>query len=358
MWKEGDLVKAVVKYALGSTGVAYRDMPEPAPGEGEIKVKVLAAGICGSDIHALHDSGGRTVNMPCILGHEFVGCVTETGSDTDDVKPGDWVTALPACYSCGVCVYCQKGLVTLCRSRQSIGTHRQGAMAEYVVVPAKYAFRLPERAETLEDKKTYALAEPFCCAVRGVYERIDVKPGDLAVVSGPGPMGIMAAMLFKQRGAYVIVSGLPQDQMRLDLAIRMGADEVVTSSEELMNAVYRKNTFGADITCDIAAVVPSLDTCLSVLRPNGVHLQIGLLGKPVQADLDKLFARETTFVSTNSTAVSSWKIGMELLGSGAVDLKPLMDLQCKLSDWRTGFDAVISKSSYKVVLIPEHDFDE
>ena len=203
-------MKALVKFETGAQGLQLRDVAEPTPKSGELKVKVLAAGICGSDIHAYHDQ--RHLEMPVILGHEFVGQVVETCGDVGEFRSGDWITALPACYSCGTCELCKQGLVTLCKNRRSIGSYDDGAMAEYVVVPAKYAFKLPDSAKTLQEKKIYALAEPFCCIVRGVYERIDVKPGDVAVVSGPGPMGIMSAMLLKARGAYVIVSGLPADQ--------------------------------------------------------------------------------------------------------------------------------------------------
>ena len=241
-------MKGLVKYALGSDGVKLMDLPEPVPQEGELKVKVLAAGICGSDVHAMHDQ--RSVNMPVVMGHEYVGEVVETCGDTGIFKVGDWVTTLPACYSCRTCELCQKGLVTLCKERKSIGSHVNGAMANYVVVPAKYSFKLPSSVKTLQEKKIYALAEPLCCVVRAVFERIEVHPKDLVVVSGPGPMGIMAAQLFKLRGAYVIVSGLPIDRKKLDLALKLGADEAVTSVEELEQAVYRKNPAGADIVCE------------------------------------------------------------------------------------------------------------
>ena len=349
-------MKGLVKFKTGIDGVELREVAEPTPREGELKVKVLAAGICGSDIHAYHDA--RYLEMPVILGHEFVGQVTEVCGDVGDFKAGDWVTTLPACYSCGECEYCKDGRVTLCPQRRSIGSYDDGAMANYVVVPAKYSFKLPESAKTLENKKIYALAEPFCCIVRGVYERIDVKPGDVAVVSGPGPMGMMTAQLLKSRGAYVIVSGLPMDQEKLDLVKSMGADETVTSFEELQEAVYRKNPYGAHITCDCVGIPVSLDNCIKIIAPNGVHLEIACWSGPVQADLNALFLKEANYVTTNSTAVSSWEIGMKLMAEGKVDLKPLMNLELPLTEWQEGFEEAISKRKYKVVLLPDNTFDE
>ena len=349
-------MKGLVKFAAGLDGIELRQLPEPVPRPGELKIKVLAAGICGSDIHAYFDE--RYLEMPVILGHEFVGQVSQTCGDVGDFQVGDWVTALPACYSCGQCALCKAGLVTLCAHRRSIGSYDDGAMANYVVVPAKYAFRLPESAKTLHQKKLYALAEPMCCVARGVYERIDVKPGDVVVVSGPGPMGIMAAQLFKSRGAYVIVSGLPADREKLALARSLGADETVTGEQELLQAIHKKNPAGADITCDCTGVPASLRTCLRVVRTHGVHLQIGVYGKPVEVDLDELFLKEVNYVATNSTAVSSWQIGMRLLAEGKVDLEPLMNLELPLESWKEGFEAAIRKEKYKIVLLPDNDFEE
>ncbi len=107
-----------------------REVPEPTPQEGELKVKVMAAGICGGDISAMMDL--RECFMPVALGHEYVGGGTETWGDAGDFRVGDWVVTLPACYSCGECEFCRRGEVTLCKKRRSIGSHKNGAMAEYV----------------------------------------------------------------------------------------------------------------------------------------------------------------------------------------------------------------------------------
>ena len=350
-------MKGLVKFAKGEEGVEIREIPVPILSEGELKVKVLAAGICGSDIHAVRDEGNRAVNMPVILGHEYVGQVVETCGDTGEFKAGDWVTTLPACYSCGDCEFCRAGLVTLCKNRKSIGTHVNGAMAQYVKVPAKYSFKLPESAKTMEEKKIYALAEPMCCVVRGIYERITVKPGDLAVVSGPGPMGLLAVQLFKERGAYVVVSGLPMDRERLNLALQLGADEAVESFEALQAAVYGRNPAGADVTCDTTGVAPALANCFEIVKTHGVHLQVGIFGKPIQINIDRLFDKEVNYVATNSTAMSSWKIGMALLDQKKVDLTPLMNMEVSLDNWREGFDRAIDKTKLKVVLLPDNDFE-
>lgn len=326
------------------------------PGPGELKVKVLAVGICGSDIHAINDE--RAINMPLVLGHEYVGEIVETCGNVGNFRVGDWVSTLPACYNCGTCALCKAGAVTLCRKHKSIGVQVNGAMANYVVVPARYTYKIPEDASTLEEKMLYAMAEPLACVVRGVYEKIDVRPGDTVVVSGPGVMGQFAAQLFKSRGAYVILSGLPADKQKLELAKSLGTDEVVMNTDDLKEAVYRKNPEGADITCDATGVIPSLETCMQIIRPMGTHLQIGLFGNKAPFRLDSLFDREVTYVATNSTATSSWEITMELLKEKKIELAPFLSLCTPLHDWRSAFDAVIQKKVYKAVLLPDNDFQK
>ena len=350
-------MKGFVKYALGPEGVALQELPEPSPKAGELKVKVLAAGICGSDIHAMRDE--RSTTMPVVLGHEYVGQVTETNGDVSDFKVGDWVVTLPACYSCGTCEICEKGLVTLCRERKSIGSHVNGAMANYVIVPAKYTFHVPNAENlSLDELIPFALTEPMACVIRGVYEKINVNPGDLVVVSGPGVMGQFAVQAFKSRGAYVIISGLPVDADKLEFAKQFGADDIATSFEELKEKVYAKKAYGADITCDCTGVVPSLKNCMQLIKPMGTHLQLGLFGGEKEFRLDSIFDREVVYVPSNSTAVSSWEITLPLLAEGKLSLAPFVSMKTSLDNWKEAFDAVLAKKAYKAVLMPDNTFEK
>ena len=342
-------MKALVKFAPGAQNVELRDIPEPIPQEGELKVKVLAASICGSDLHAIRDE--RAINMPLVLGHEYVGQVVETRGDVGDFNVGDWVMTIPACYNCGTCDLCKAGLVTLCLTHRSIGVMAPGAMAEYVVVPAAFSYHVPPTA-TLEEKIPYALTEPLACTVRGIYEKIHVNPGDTVVVSGPGVMGQMATQVFKSRGAYVILSGLPVDRDKLELGKQLGADITTSTFEELHAAVYARNPAGADITCDTTGVSPSLKSCMEVIRPLGTHLQIGMFGGTVPFRMDYLFDREVTYVPTNSTATTTWPITLQLLEDGKVKLAPLVSRKFPLSQWEEAFGTVIRKEVYKAVLLP------
>jgi len=344
-------MKAIVKFAYGKEGMGVMEVPEPSPKEGELKVKVLAAGICGGDIHSMLDE--RDTIMPVTLGHEYVGQIVEVCGDVGEFKVGDYVVTLPACYGCGECEFCKAGLVTLCPQRASIGTHRNGAMAEYVVVPAKYSFKVPDDEE---DKISYALTEPFNCAVRGVYERINVNPGDVAVVSGPGTIGQFAMQALKARGAYVIASGLKDDAHRLKLALELGADEAVDNFDDLQAALQRIRPGGADIVVEAAGHPASLATCLKVAKKLGTLLCLGTYGgHNISVRWDTTHEKELAVYGSNSTAMSTWEIGLGLIRDKKVNLAPLVSLKLPLSEWKRGFDAVINKEAYKVVFCPDLD---
>jgi len=345
------VMKALVKFDYGKEGLEIREVPEPIPQEGELKVKVIAAGICGSDIHSMLDE--RKTIMPVTLGHEYVGEVVETCGDVGDFKVGDNVVTLPACYSCGECEFCKAGMVTLCAHRASIGTHRNGAMAEYVVVPAKYSFKVPDD-ET--DVISYALSEPFNCAVRGVYERINVKPGDVAVVVGPGTIGQFAMQALKSRDAYVIAYGLPSDASRLQLAKELGVDVIVDNFDKLQEEIKKVNPRGADIVVEAGGHPSCLDVCLKVVKTKGTMLVLSFYGG-MQTSLrfDTTHEKELDVFGSNSTAMSTWDIGLKLIADKKVNLRPLVSLKLPLTEWKRGFDAVVNKEAYKVVLCPGLD---
>lgn len=329
--------------------MALVEIPTPTPGNGEVLLKIKAVGICGSDIHAMYDK--RVTAMPIILGHEFVGTVTQTCGDCGDVKIGDWVTGIPAAYNCGKCQYCEKGEVTICPEHESVGVMRNGGMAEYMVYPAAFCRKIP--AEFSTDKKlAYAAAEALACTVRGVYQRINVKKGDVAVVSGPGTIGLFTVQVLKSLGAYVIVSGLKSDHARLQKALEIGADAVAENYEELAAAVYSKKPDGADIVCETAGVGPSLDLCLDVVKIHGTVLQLGMFGGAINCDMNKVFSKELTIVGSNSTANDTWDITMDLLNKGIIDLEAIISHKLPLEKWEEGFDVAINKTAFKVLLVP------
>jgi len=340
-------MKALVKFAKGYEGVSIRDIPVPKPLDGEVRIAIKACGICGSDIHAINDE--RETAIPVVLGHEFVGIVDECCGDCGNLKVGDWVTGIPAAYNCGKCEFCRRGEVTLCKTHQSVGVFKNGAMAEYMVMPAKFCFKVPADEP---NKLLYAVAEPLGCTIRGVYERIVVHQGDVAVVSGPGTMGQFVAQALKSRGAYVVMVGIPVDRERLALAKNMGVDDIAENYTQLEKAVYSVNPSGADIVCECTGVAQSLANCLKIIKIHGTLLQVGLYAGEINVNFNTIFEKEITVTATNSTALSTWKITMDMLEKHKINVAPFVSMKLSLKDWEKGFEIARNKTAFKVLLLP------
>ena len=138
-------MKALVKFGKGREGMELRDVPMPVIKEGELLVKILAAGICGTDLHIMNDEFPAI--MPVTMGHEFIGSIVEVGSNVTGFEIGDQIVSMTAAVTCGSCTYCKHGIPMLCSNRKSIGSGVNGAMAEYMAIPADISFKLPENRE-------------------------------------------------------------------------------------------------------------------------------------------------------------------------------------------------------------------
>jgi L-iditol 2-dehydrogenase len=200
-------VKAFVKTGNQPGAASVEDVQAIRPGPGEVSLRVASCGICGSDVHAFSsDAGFEWIQPPITLGHEFSGTVESVGPGVTRVSPGDRVVAV-AVQGCGHCETCLAGSTQLCPDRVAVGLSRDGGMAEYAVMPEQHLVPVPEEL----DLAVAALGEPLAVAVRAVNVRAQVQSGQRVVVSGPGPIGILCAMLAKFNGAEVLLTGVGQD---------------------------------------------------------------------------------------------------------------------------------------------------
>ena len=211
-------MKAVMKVSRGFGNVELCDIAEPEAGPDQALIEVRAAGICGTDIHIYRDEYAS--NPPVVLGHEVAGEVVAVGQRVDPLLVGAWVTSETFFHTCGVCRYCRGGYENLCPDRQSIGTHVNGGFTRYVAVPARRLHRLPANV----DCEAGALTEPLACVVHAVQLNRTINAGDVAVVAGPGAIGLLAVQVVKAAGATVVVLGTARDARRLELAKELGAD--------------------------------------------------------------------------------------------------------------------------------------
>ena len=343
-------MKAVMKTAPGVGNVEVRDIAEPSTPPGHVKIAVQVAGICGTDLHIYYDEYRSW--PPVVLGHEIAGYVAEVGSGVERVRPGDRVTTETYFYTCGACRFCRAGRINLCPERRSIGSAVHGGFTAYLVVPERNVHVLPDGVGYLAG----ALTEPLACVVHGALELPRVMPEDLAVVAGPGAIGLLTAQTVKAAGARVVVLGTDADAHRLRLAAALGADHVWSvQSDDYRAAIGELSAgAGADIVYECSGAGVSAPGLLELVRRGGQYAQIGLFGKPVAWDLDQVCYKELTVTGSNASVPSAWTRALKLLADGLVKTEPLVSGVFPLTEWRDAFDAFEKKSGLKSVLQPVH----
>lgn len=342
-------MKAIMKTARGVGNVALRDIDEPQPGAGQVKLAVRAAGLCGTDLHIYKDEF-RSV-PPVVLGHEVAGEVVALGEGVSGWAAGDRVTTETYFSTCGQCRYCRAGQNNLCLNRKSIGSAVNGGFTNYLVVPARNLHRLPDHV----DYETGALTEPLACVVHGVTSTPTVAPGDVAVIAGPGAIGLLALQVVKAAGATVIMLGTDKDAHRLSLARDLGADHVVNVQQGDAAALVRDLTdegLGADVVYECSGAGAAAAQLLDLVRRKGRYVQIGLFGKPVAWDLDQLCFKEIVATGSNASVPSAWSKAVTLIGSGKVQTKPLITHRFPVTEWEAAFATFEDGSGIKAVFTP------
>ncbi len=343
-------MKAVVKYAEGKENIELRDVPEPAVGDDEVKIKVEAAGICGSDLHIYTWDIGIPTRVPFIIGHEFSGIITEVGKNVKRFKGGERVTAENSRSVCGHCRYCMTGNYNLCKERRATGYAFDGAFASYCVVPEERIHLLPENVDFI----TAALTDPSACAYHAVQELTGVNAGDIVLITGTGGMGLFSLQYVKANGGIAIITGLAKDRKRLDLAKELGADVTVdVSREDLTDIVLdMSHGEGVDVALECSGAEEAAKECLELLRRQGKYTQIGIFGHPVTFDLDQVLYREVRLIGSFSQKYTAWSAAIKLFSQGKILAKPLVTDILPLEQWEEGFKRSFEGKAIKVVFKP------
>lgn len=342
-------MKALVKTKVGVGNVELLDIPEPTPKENEVKIKVKACGICGTDIHVLHNTTELAAGVT--LGHEFTGVVSEVGAKVKHFKPGDRVVATTTVESCGECLYCQNGDVNICPTRKGMGRTGNGAFAEYIVLKEELVFNLPDNVDFISG----ALCEPLGCTVHGCIETVPIIAGDVAVVIGPGAIGLLATQLAKAQGAKVILCGTNVDEERLKLGKKLGADVVINVQTENAAEIVRSLTagLGADVVIECSGAPAAARMGFDLIRKQGAYLQMGLFGKPIEIDFQLVTTKELRVYGSVNSKWTTWTTMMKLLERGLVQTRDLVTDILPLSQWKIGFDKHEKREGIKIVLVPE-----
>jgi L-iditol 2-dehydrogenase len=329
-------VRGLTKLAAGPGNVALSERPEPAASPGHVVLEVVGAGICGTDLHIF--DGVYETAVPVTMGHEVSGAVVEVGEAVEDGWLGERVVSETYFSTCGRCDHCRAGRTNLCPVRRSIGTHVDGAFAPRLHVPVDNLHRIPDWL----DGHVAVLAEPLACVSHSLLEPAVVREGDAVLVTGPGPVGLLAAQVARAEGGRVHIRGMPRDSVRLAAASALGFE---TSTTDDLAAE-------ADVVVECSGSEAGMAFSLAAARRGGRYVQIGLAGKPVTLPFDLVCFRELTITSGFASTHSSWNRALELLEHRAIELEPLLSAVVPLAEWERAFAATRAGEGIKFVLDP------
>ncbi|MEQ8847986.1 galactitol-1-phosphate 5-dehydrogenase [Botrimarina sp.] len=331
------------------------DVPAPECGPEDVLVRVRACGVCGSDVHGYDGSSGRR-RPPLVMGHEAAGVVEwvgeRVGERASGIVIGDRVT-FDSTVWCGRCGPCRAGRVNLCDERRVLGVsceeyRRHGAFAELVAVPERIVYRLPDRLSF----EHAAMVEAVSVAVHAVG-RTPIRLGDTVVVIGAGMIGLLILQAARLAGAgRVVVVDLAHD--RLELARRLGADEVVQPGEDGAAAILEAvGPQGADVVFEAVGVAPTVSAVIHAARKGGSVTLVGNVTATVDLPLQAVVTRELTLIGSCASA-GEYPACLELLAAGKINVEPLISATPPLAEGAEWFDRLYRGEAglLKVILRP------
>ncbi|PIE34685.1 hypothetical protein CSA56_07085 [candidate division KSB3 bacterium] len=346
-------MKALVKYAKGPGNMEIRDVPEPQVRAGQIKIEVKAAGICGSDIHIYHDDIAIPINPPVVTGHEFSGVITEISDGVSGWNIGDRVVSETAYDFCGICDHCVNGFYNLCNHRKTLGYWFNGVFTTYTVVPAARVHKLPDNLDFIDG----AMMEPLACVTHAVLELTHITAGDKVLITGPGAIGLLALQVAKTQGATVIIAGMEHDLERLKKADSLGADYCLNLSQAaLQDEIDRlTDSCGVDVLLECSGNERAANDALLALKKRGQFTQIGLFGKPIMLDFEKVCFKELKVTGSLGSRRNSWQKALQLSAQGNVQMRPLISNIFPITEWKQAFSLFEEKQGLKLILTPVDD---
>jgi D-arabinitol dehydrogenase (NADP+) len=339
-------MKAVLYDAPRSYSVA--DVPVPAAGAGEVRIKVDQVGICGTDLH-IHEGDFNAV-FPLIPGHELVGVIDRPGDGVTRFRQGEQVTVNPNVY-CGHCQYCLAGRLILCENLKGYGSNFPGFFAEYVTVPERLVFSV----EGLP-RDTAVFAEPASCAMHGV-ETLQIRPGSSALVFGAGPTGLLLAQLIAHGGAPSVTVAAPS-AFKLETATALGVDRTVRIDRDDADGNVRRlreqspRGDGYDIVVEATGSTAVGDICVPLTRNGGTVLVYGVTRNEelVRFHPFDVFRREIT-IKGSFAEIASFAAAIDAMRGGRVRTDGMITHRFGLDDYGKALDVLANDpTAHKVVL--------
>lgn len=333
-------------------GLALREVPEPpAPGPGEVTIRVAAAGICGTDLHVADWTAGYAAMasaMPVTLGHEFMGTIAHLGAGISGLRVGDRVVVRPSVV-CGHCEPCRSGRSEDCVTRRGIGIMRDGGFAALAIVPAENCLAVPD---ALPDALA-ALTEPMTVSAEAV-DTAGVKPGDAVLIIGPGTIGQGAALFAEAAGAARVVVAGRDDKARLATLRELGVPDVVdTAGSSLREALEGAGLpLSYHVIIEATGVPSIVGEALDLLALRGVLAICGIHARPASIDLTALVRRHQQVRGSYRAPLATWPRVIRYLTENAGRVSKMVSAERPLIDALDAFAQARSRSASKIILRP------
>jgi L-iditol 2-dehydrogenase len=330
----------------------YSEVADPSiTADDEILVQVKAVGICGSDVHGMTGKTGRRI-PPVIMGHEASGIVAGRGPGVSSFAAGDRVTFDSTIY-CNACEYCLSGRVNLCSHRRVLGVscadyRRDGAMAQYIVVPKHIVYRLPDAVSF----ETAALIEPVSVAFHAV-RRASLSLGQSVAVYGCGIIGLLIIRAARLSGCGTLYA-VDVNPARLAAARESGADVVIDSSKGDASAAIHERTEGVDVGFEAVGIAPTVKAATESVRKGGKLILVGNISPEVVLGLQSVVTREIDVLGSCASA-GEYPAILQMIATGQLSLKGLISAVAPLSEGGSWFNRLSGgkEQLLKVILVPE-----
>ncbi|MEM9187675.1 MAG: L-threonine 3-dehydrogenase [Myxococcota bacterium] len=338
-------MKALVK-SRPEVGIWMEEQPVPEVGPIDVKIKIQKTAICGTDIHIYNwdDWSRATIPVPMTVGHEFVGEIVEIGSHVSGFRVGDRVSG-EGHITCGYCRNCRAGRRHLCRNTVGVGVNRAGAFAEYLVIPAVNAFRLPD---DLGDEIA-SLLDPLGNAAHTALS-FDLV-GEDVLITGAGPIGCMAVAICRHVGArHVVITDV--NDYRLELAQKLGASRTLNVTRESINSAMASlgMTEGFDIGLEMSGNGQAFRDLLSAMNHGGRVSLLGIPPNDVSINWNDVIFKGLTLKGISGREMfETWYKMISMLQSG-LDISPILTHRYPVDDYQEAFEVMRSGKSGKVVL--------
>ncbi len=338
------LMDAIVKPAPGP-GLELRKVPVPVPGPGEVLIKIHKTAICGTDVH-IYDWNQWSqdhVKPPMVIGHEYVGEIAELGAGVTGLQVGQRVSG-EGHITCGHCRNCHTGNIQWCKDTQGVGCDRDGAFAEYLCIPASNVILIDENLP----EEVVAFFDAFGNATHTALMWDLV--GEDVLITGAGPIGIIAAGVCKYAGARrVIITDL--NDYRLELARKMGVDAAVNTAKEDLPRIMKEQglTEGFDVGLEMSGNGRAFSQMCSVMRNGGKISLLGLGNGPTTVDMNNIIGKGLTLQGIYGRKMDNWH-QMSYMVQGGLDLTPVITHRFHYTEFEKGFEAMHSGNSGKVIL--------